>query len=124
MSPELAFQTVIFAEVAAALPLVPAGAHPPHDAPLPYIQFGTSDTEDDPGGHRVTMSVHFWSNTEGPHEATEMRHAVRTRLHGQSFTSNGWRFTCIRETFGDVIIDIDDETWHGIARFRAFASIG
>lgn len=121
MSPELALQTIVFGEISTALPSVPSGAQPPANRPLPYIQFGQTSTEDHEAGHVVTIELHYWSSAEGPHEVKEHADAVRDALHGTSKTGNGWRFSCIRELSNDVLLDVDDETWHCVQRMRAIA---
>lgn len=124
MSPELALQTVVFAEIQTALPAVTCASHMPGDQVLPYIQIGQSETEDHVGGFDLTLFIHYWSSAEGPHEAKEHMQAVRSRLHGNQFTGNGWSFYVVRETFSDVILDVDEETWHGVQRIRALACSG
>jgi hypothetical protein len=123
MSPELAFQTVVYERVTAALPSVPNGTTPPGNQVLPYVQFGNTDTEDHEIGHDITIYVHHWAGGRSPHIVKENMHAVRNELHGTIYTNNGWRFSCIRETFADVLLDEDEQTWHGIQRFRALASL-
>ena len=123
-SPDLTLQEVFAIEIAAALPGVESGAHPPKDGPLPYIQFGQSEVGDNfVPGHELFFDVHVWSNAEGPHEVKNFQSAIRLAIHDRSYERNGWRFTCVREHNARTILDVDDETWHGVQRFRALAGL-
>lgn len=123
-SPDLAFQTVLAEEIATAVPGVEAGSHPAQNQAMPYIQFGESEVSDTfVLGHEILMLVHVWSNKEGPHEVKTHQHAIREALHEHSFEKSGWTFSCIREDFAETLFDPEAETWHGVQRFRALASV-
>lgn len=123
-SPDLSFQEVVASETLAALPTTRTGAQPPADGTLPYVQFGQSEVSDTFAiGHELILEVHTWSKLEGPHEIKTMQHAIREALHGMNFEKNEWLFTCVREDTARSFLDVGGETWHGIQRFRAQASI-
>lgn len=132
-SPELAFQTYLGTQIAAALasysPVPVVTAHPAPNQALPYVHIGESDTEDHPAGQHITVVVHTWSETEGPHQCKEIQQRMREALHpvpgGPAIAGavSGWQLTCIRETFADVVLDPDERTHHGVQRFRCFASL-
>lgn len=120
-SPDLAFQKLLGAQIAAAVPTVVVDAAPVFGRALPYIQIGESDIEEWEVGHSITSMVHVWSEAEGPHIVKQHQHSIREALHGTTFTQDGWQLTCIREQYADVIQDPDKKTWHGVQRFRALA---
>jgi hypothetical protein len=121
-SVELALQKIFFREIGTALPTVTASTQPVHTQPLPYIQFGQTDVVDFPAGHELTAEIHTWEKAMGPDGLKTKMQAIRDALHGKANTiQDGWSFTALREVSGDVIIDEDGETWHGIQRFRCFA---
>jgi hypothetical protein len=123
-SADLTLQEVFAIAIGAALPSVPSGSHPPADRPLPYIQFGQSEVVDEfPPGHELFIDVHVWSKAEGPHQVKEYQDGIRTALHDQAFSRGDWRFTCVRENNARTFLDVDNETWHGVQRFRALAGL-
>lgn len=124
MSCDLIFQEVVAVTLAAAMPTVSRGAHPPPegDEGFPYVQFGQSELRDDfEPGHEVRMEIHVWSVVEGPHEAKTLQGQIRTALHSLDFTRSGWKFVNVREENARTFLDVDGETWHGVQRFRALA---
>lgn len=121
-SPDLVLQRVINDILTTHLSSVPSGAHPPGERSLPYIQFGNSEVNDNPVGHDLLMYVHTWSSTEGPHQVKAYQQTIREQLHGLTTSRDSWQFVNVREEFCDVILDEDEETWHGVQRFRTLAS--
>lgn len=123
-SPDLDFQTACFTELAAELAGVTVLAHPGHEQPLPYVFLGESEVADNnPNGHEVIVHVHSWSKLEGPHQLKQIQHTIREALHNNSISQGDWRFSCIREDFAKSFLDEDNETWHGVQRFRAYAGL-
>lgn len=124
MSCDLIFQEAIALALAAAMPSVSRGSHPPptgNDA-LPYVQFGQSEVRDAfVPGHEILTEVHVWSVKEGPHEAKTLQGQIRDALHSFDFSRGGWKFTNVREDTARTFLDVDGETWHGVQRFRALA---
>lgn len=120
-APENALQTALYAAIAAEVSPVDVVSHPSPDKALPYVQLGVSDTEQRVDGWQVTMQVHVWSNKEGPHEVQDLQQQVRDVVHRQTFTQSGWRLYCVQEVFATVIIDEDEETWHGVQQIQGFA---
>lgn len=124
-SPDIALQKIIYAALGTALPAVDVVAHPEPDKSCPYIQIGNSEVqEDNYDRFTLLMYVHFWSSAEGPHEAKTHQQALRDQLHLTSTTQDGWQLTAIQAEYETVILDENNETWHGISRYRAFASTG
>lgn len=121
---DLTFQEVINTEIKAAMPNVRSGAMPPKDGSFPYIQFGQSEVMDDYAtGKTVTQEIHTWSTAEGPHEVKTLQEQIRARLEKCSHDRGGFHFVAIRQDTARVFLDIDGETWHGVQRFRARASV-
>lgn len=122
-SPDLMLQKAMFAAIASTLAPVTVLAHPRHQEAFPYVFIGESEVSDThPTGHEVLIVVHTWSKTEGPHEAKTIQQSIREELHANSLVEGGWQFVCIREDFASTFLDVDNETWHGVQRFRAKAS--
>lgn len=119
---DLTFQEVINLQLQASMPSVRRGAMPPADGTFPYIQFGQSFVEDDyPPGCSVTIEVHVWSEALGPHEVKNYQEQIKGLLQKCHHDRGGWHYTAIRQQDARVFLDIDDETWHGVQRFRALA---
>lgn len=124
-SPDLAFQKIIFAALGAALPTVDVVAHPEPDKACPYVQIGNSDVQEDNYDRFSLLTyVHFWSSKEGPHEVKQQQQALRDQLHLTDTTQDGWQFISIQAEFETVILDENNETWHGVSRYRAYVSSG
>lgn len=118
MSLDLAFQKVLFAQITTSVLGVPVTASPLHNQVLPYIVIGQSEVLEHPAQHELVAYVHQWSKTEGPDQVKTYQHSIRTALHGNDFVQDGFKFTNVREEFADTLLDPDDETWHGVQRFR------
>lgn len=121
---DLTFQEVINLEIKNALPLVRRGAMPPADGAFPYIQFGQSTVDDNYApGKSVTIEIHTWSTAEGSHEVKNLQEQIRALLEKCSHDRGGFHFVAIRQQTAQVFLDEDGETWHGVQRFRALASV-
>lgn len=124
-SPDLALQKIIFAALGTALPAIDVVAHPAPDKACPYIQIGNSDVQaDNYDRFSCLLYVHFWSSAEGPHEVKAHQQALRDALHLTNTTQDDWQFTAVQAEFETVILDENNETWHGVSRYRAYASSG
>lgn len=123
MSADLVFQEVINLEIKAALPSIRRGAMPPKDGTFPYIQFGQAHVTDTYAtGKEIIAEVHTWSTAAGPHEIKQLQQTIRGVLEKCSHDRGGYHFVALRENDARVFLDIDNETWHGVQRFRALAS--
>lgn len=123
-SADLTFQEVINLEIKDALPMVRRGAMPPADKGFPYIQFGQSQILDDYAlGKTLLAEIHTWSNVEGSHEIKALQEQIREVLEKCSHERGGFRFVAVRQQNTQVFLDVDGETWHGVQRFRARASV-
>lgn len=122
-SPDLTFQEVVYLTLTAAMPTARIEAHPPHNVALPFIRIGESYVADNEIGHEINIDVHAFSGAEGPHEAKNLMHSVRTALHEGTFSRDVWHFTCVREESARVYFDTNEEEWHGIQTFRCLASL-
>jgi len=120
---DLTFQEVIAIEIAATLPAVRSGTQPPADGTFPYIQFGESVVSDTfPAGETVHVEIHVWSTAEGPHEVKNLQATIKGVLHKCAHTRGDFLFTAVRQETARTFLDVDNETWHGVQRFRALAS--
>lgn len=116
------FQQHIYSQLATEFGAALVVAHPPADMALPLIQIGNFDYEDHPAEAKLTVYIHSWSETEGPHQAQDYMSRIRGLFHATHHTASPWKFSCIRESFSDVLLDEDNETWHGVQRFETIIS--
>lgn len=122
MSFDLLFQQHAYTLLAAEFTAAKVDVFPPGNRALPYIQLGNSEYQDSPAEAVLTLWVHHWSSAEGPHEVKDQMSRTRGLLHGTHATASPWKFSCIRENFSDVLLDEDNETWHGVQRFTTTVS--
>lgn len=122
MSPEQAFRTILKTQLDTAIAGTTHGSYPRHNEALPYVAYGETDLEDHPIGHTLRVMVHVQSKLNGPHECNTIVANIRDAMHGNSFSGNGWAFSCVREVTQDVTFDPNDEVWHAIMRLEMIAS--
>lgn len=120
-SPDLEFQERLYSRLAAAVSPVAVEAHPPHERTLPFVQIGESQVSEHPAGHEIIVTIDTWSSAEGSHECKQLQQKIRDGLHAGDEINSTWRFLPIREIDCRVILDVDNETWHGIQRIRVLA---
>jgi hypothetical protein len=119
---DLTFQEVINLAIKAAMPNVRAGTEPPGDGKFPYIQFGQSFVQDDyPPGCTVIAEVHVWSTAKGPHEVKNYQEQIKGLLQTCHLERGDWHYAATRQQDARTFPDKDEETWHGVQRFRTFA---
>lgn len=113
---------LINTELTAQSDSTPVIAHPEPNRALPYIQVSEYSNSDHEIGQYFEVDVMVYSKTEGPHEIETLQSYIRTALHNKSGVTSNYNISCVRETFNNVFIDIEDENWQGVQRFRALAS--
>ena len=124
---DLAFQavarTAILAEFTGASNTTEVIAHPSPNRALPFVHIGETEQDDHELGHYITVSVHTYSDTEGPHEVKTLQSLIHDALHNKNLDSGGVCYTNSRQVFSAVNLDPSDETWHGIQRFKVLAAL-
>lgn len=95
----------------------------PTRAEFPFLTFGQSTERDwstgTDSGQEHLVTLHVWSRGRGRKEAETAIAAAREALHDQVLNLAGHRLINLRHEFSEARRDIDGETFHGIARFRA-----
>lgn len=95
------------------------------NAPLPYLQVTSDDSSDwsfsQAPGSEEFFTVHAWSDAKGAEEAEQMLQIAKEVLHDAhlDLTQDGHQLVNLRFVSKTVMRDIDGETYHGTARYRA-----
>jgi hypothetical protein len=129
MSPAWSLQQSVFAALgadAALTALIGPGRvydDVPQGTQLPYVTLGQAVAQDwstgSGGGTEHTFTVHVWSAARGKKQADEILDAVRAALHDQPLVLTGHSLINLRHERSETRRDLDGETVHGTARFRA-----
>lgn len=121
-SPDLEFQAIVFTEITAVAGGVPITAHMSPGQELPCIVIGQAEAEGTVAGNMLSIHVHVWSNAEGPHVVKDLQHKIQGALEDESYIGANYRFVINVMEYSTCFIDEDNETWHGVQRFKVLAS--
>jgi hypothetical protein len=124
-----ALQQAIFAKLSSDAGTLAALGGPriyddvPPRAEFPFVTFGQSTERDwstgtDEGVEHV-VTLHIWSRGRGRKEAEAVVTAARDAFHDQPLVLSGHRLINLRHDSSEARRDVDGETFHAIARFRA-----
>jgi hypothetical protein len=95
----------------------------PQGTPLPYVTLGNVTAQDwsagSEDGTEHVFTVHVWSGARGKKQAHELLGAIRAALHDQPLAVAGHTLINLRHERSEVRRDLDAETIHATARFRA-----
>lgn len=97
--------------------------HVPQKASYPYITLGQtierdwSTSSEEGSEHLVTL--HVWSQNGGRKVAQEILAVINAELNNSLLTVSDHHLINIQHEFSEVRRDPDDETFHGICRYRA-----
>lgn len=88
----------------------------------PYVVIGEDaaaefDTDTEQGDESL-LTIHTWSRERGRLQTKEIQDAIYEALHRKHLTMNNAIFHSIFWEFSDSFIDPDNETRHGVMRFR------
>ena len=97
--------------------------HVPRGAAYPYVTIGATSERDwstgtDAGGEHI-LTLHVWSRAPGRREAEVIAGELRSALHDQSLTLDGFRLVNLRHELTDTRRDPANELYHGVVRLRA-----
>ena len=96
----------------------------PQTATFPFITLGQSTLRDWSTGSEdrahQSLTVHVWSPFGGKKHVQEAIKAVRTALNDRPLPA-GRQLVTLHHEFSEARIDPDDDTFHGIIRYRATA---
>jgi hypothetical protein len=100
-------------------PFLPEGAPA---TSFPYVVIGNDTNRpwdtDDQRGAEITLTLHFWSRTDGFKQVKALMDQAYGILHRAILTKAGYSVTdCLME-FSDAMNDPDGKTKHGIQRYR------
>jgi hypothetical protein len=70
-------------------------------------------------GTEHDLTLHVWTSAGSAEEVQEIIEAVNTLLHDQPLSLDEHYLVNLRHEFAEARIDPDDETMHGIVRYRA-----
>ena len=79
------------------------------------IDFSTKDVD----GSEYTINLDIWSQYKGSKETKQIMDRIHDLLHDSSLSVTGFNLVNFRFEFGDVLVDPDGITRHGVMRFRA-----
>jgi Protein of unknown function (DUF3168) len=95
----------------------------PQAASYPFITLGQSlvrdwstGTED---GAEHLLTLHVWSRAGGKKQVHDIIEAIKSALHDQPLTLVDQDLVNLRHEFSEARPDPDDDTYHGIVRYRA-----
>lgn len=89
---------------------------------FPYCVIGNDtlaawDTDDTVGGD-VTVTLHFWSRSNGKAEVKALMGEAYALLNRAVLTKAGYNIVDCLWQFSDVMDDPDGQTKHGVQRYR------
>lgn len=95
----------------------------PQSANYPYLTFGESvdpdwSTGSEDSAERI-LTLHVWSPAGGKEETHDIIKAIRTALQNGPVAVNDDHRVNLRHEFSGARQDPNDETYHGIVRYRA-----
>jgi hypothetical protein len=100
-------------------PFLPEGAP---STTFPYVVMGNDTSaawdNDTFVGADVTVTLHFWSRSNGFKEVKTIMQAAYVRLHRAPLTKAGYNIVDCLWTFSDAMDDPDGQTKHGVQRYR------
>ena len=89
----------------------------------PFVSMGRDGSIDystkDVDGSEYTINLDIWSQYKGSKETKQIMDRIHDLLHDYSLSVTGFNLVNLRFEFGDVLIDPDWITRHGVMRFRA-----
>ena len=102
--------------------------HVPQEANFPYVVIGDDayaplDTHDTIGSDS-TATVHTWSRYRGLKETKQIQREIYNALHRHSLSVTGADTTDCQFIFGDIFLDQDGLTRHGVQQFRVMLDEG
>jgi hypothetical protein len=119
-----ALQTAVYKDLHAAFPKWRIFDEAPQQPVYPYVVVGEVSavdwrTKSEPGAI-LFLTLHFWSQYEGKREAAQMMNDALVVLTGDRSPDLGPDFHVVDRNFeaGDIIIDLDGYTKHGLLRLR------
>lgn len=121
-SADLEFQAILFSEITAVAGGVTVTAHAKPGETLPMIVIGQSEAESTVAGNMLSVHVHVWDNSEGPHVVKDLQDKIQTAMEDGNYTGANYSFCINVMEFATCFIDEDNETWHGVQRFKVLAS--
>lgn len=97
--------------------------HVPRGASAPYVTIGATSERDwstgSEAGAEHILTLHVWSKAAGRREAETIADELRSALHDQSLTLDGFHLVNLRHELTDTRRDPDNEMFHGVVRLRA-----
>jgi hypothetical protein len=97
----------------------------PEEVLFPYLTLGEVRTKawsGVPGGQEHDLRLHAWSRYGGRREIKEIMSAVYAALHDEDFPVDGVDLVNCRYVFADMWLRPDNETYHGVMRYRIVTS--
>ena len=70
-------------------------------------------------GSEYTINFDVWSKYKGSKETKQIMDRIHDLLHDYALSVTGFNLINLRFEFGDILIDPDGVTRHGVMRFRA-----
>jgi hypothetical protein len=122
-SPDLAYQTVIYAAIRDEFPSGNVGTFVPNDTALPYIHIAHS--QDDVNAddvQRLEIVVDTWSSLDGPHEVKAFQDRIALAVAAADLSQSGWAFSIPLVEFANCLFDSEANCWHGSQRITTFAT--
>lgn len=100
-------------------PFLPEGAP---STTFPYVVIGNDTAvawdNDTNVGAEFTITLHFWSRSEGFKQVKTIMQAAYDRLHRASLTKSGYNVVDCLWEFSEAMDDPDGVTKHGVQRYR------
>ena len=95
----------------------------PQSANYPYLTLGESvnpdwSTGSQDGAERI-LTLHVWSRAGGEEETHDIINAIQTALQNGPVAVNDDHRVNLRHEYSGARRDPNDETYHGIVRYRA-----
>ena len=91
---------------------------------FPFITLGQSNLRDwssgNEDGAEQSVTVHVWSPFGGKKHVQDIIKAVRTALNDRALPA-GRHLVTLQHEFSEARLDPEDDTFHGIIRYRAAA---
>lgn len=126
---------------------IPVETRSRNNGALPYVFVGPPEVRNHEIGHEIFLAIDVWSEKEGATQCQQLQHEVRLALHGiqdvdvdesnavfsdtTELTADSevypagyagrWRFMLITEEMSRAQLEIKNQAWHGMQRFRLLA---
>ncbi len=98
--------------------------HVVEGAQMPYVVIGDIQSRDwsskSTSGSQMLTTLHVFSRGYGRKQASLIMDRIYELLHKGTLTLEGFALVAMRFEFGDVLLEADGITYHGLLRFRAF----